>query len=158
MTMSTAGPALGTVRLNHVAMSVPAELLDADGRAALTAFYEEVFGFQEHPTMTEDGQRLVFGVHAMNQFLFLYASREPMACPRMDHWGIQVDTEAELDEILRRAKAYQAKDPRVQIVDKHADEYTHLTLTSIYIGYLLPMTIEVQWWDFATPATTSTAG
>ena len=66
----------------------------------------------------------------------------------MDHWGIQVDTEAELDEILRRAKAYQEKDPRVHIVDKHADEYTQLTLTSIYIGYLLPMTLEVQWWAF----------
>jgi hypothetical protein len=143
-----AAPTLGNIRLNHVAMSVPSELLDERGRADLTAFYEEVFGFQEHPTMTEDGQRLVFGVHAMNQFLFLYASREPMACPRMDHWGIQVDTEEELDEILRRAKAYQEKDSRVHIVDKHADEYTQLTLTSIYIGYLLPMTIEVQWWSF----------
>ena len=141
-------PTLGNIRLNHVAMSVPSELLSAEGRADLTAFYEEVFGFREHPTMTEDGQRLVFEVHAMNQFMFLYASGEPMACPRMDHWGIQVDTEEELDEILRRAKAYQEKDPRVQIVDKHADEFTQLPLTSIYIGYLLPMTIEVQWWSF----------
>jgi hypothetical protein len=143
-----AAPTLGNIRLNHVAMSVPPELISAAGRADLTAFYEEVFGFREHPTMTEDGQRLVFEVHAMNQFMFLYASQEPMACPRMDHWGIQVDTEEELDEILRRAKAYQEKDPRVHIVDKHADEYTQLTLTSIYIGYLLPMTIEVQWWAF----------
>jgi hypothetical protein len=143
-----AAPTLGNIRLNHVAMSVPPSLLDEAGRADLKAFYEEVFGFQEHETMYEDGQRLVFGVHAMNQFLFLYGSREPMACPRMDHWGIQVDTEEELDEILRRAKAYQEKDPRVHIVDKHADEYTQLTLTSIYIGYLLPMTLEVQWWAF----------
>jgi hypothetical protein len=143
-----AAPTLGNIRLNHVAMSVPPELLDAEGRADLKRFYEEVFGFQEHETMTEDGQRLVFGVHAMNQFLFLYASREPMTCPRMDHWGIQVDTEEELDEILRRAKAFQEKDARVHIVDKHADEFTSLTLTAIYIGYLLPMTIEVQWWKF----------
>ena len=143
-----AAPSLGNVRLNHVAMSVPSALIAGEGREDLKRFYEEVFGFQEHETMTEDGQRLVFGVHAMNQFMFLYASGEPMACPRMDHWGIQVDTEEELDEILRRAKAFQEKDPRVHIVEKHADEYTQLTLTSIYIGYLLPMTIEVQWWKF----------
>jgi hypothetical protein len=143
-----AAPTLGNVRLNHVAMSVPAALISSEGRADLKRFYEEVFGFQEHESMTEDGQRLVFGVHALNQFLFLYASQEPMACPRMDHWGIQVDTEEELDEILRRARAFQEHDPRVHIVEKHADEFTQLTLTSIYIGYLLPMTIEVQWWKF----------
>ena len=143
-----AAPTLGNVRLNHVAMSVPPALITGEAAADLKRFYEEVFGFQEHETMTEDGQRLVFGVHAMNQFLFLYGSSEPMACPRMDHWGIQVDTEEELDEILRRAREYQARDPRVHIVDKHADEYTNLTLTSIYNGYLLPMTLEVQWWSF----------
>ena len=140
-------PTLGKIRLNHVAMSVAPELLDEASRRALTEFYEEVFGFLEHPSMTEDGERLVFQVHEQNQFLFLYGSREPMQCPRMDHWGIQVDTEAELDEILRRAKAFQDKDPRVHIVDKHTDDYTTLSITAIYIGYLLPMTIEVQWWQ-----------
>ena len=35
-------------RLNHVALSVPADRLDADGRAALTAFYGDVFGFEEY--------------------------------------------------------------------------------------------------------------
>ena len=34
-------------RLNHVAMSVPADSLDAEGRAALCAFYGDVFGFEE---------------------------------------------------------------------------------------------------------------
>jgi hypothetical protein len=66
----------------------------------------------------------------------------------MDHWGIQVDTEEELDEILRRAKAFQEKDPRVHIVDKHTDDYTNLAITATYIGYLLPMTIEIQWWQY----------
>ena len=38
-------------RLNHVAMSVPADSLDADGRAALCAFYGDVFGFEEYAGM-----------------------------------------------------------------------------------------------------------
>jgi hypothetical protein len=141
-------PTLGKIRLNHVAMSVPPDLLDAEHRRDLTRFYEEVFGFTEHESMTEDGQRLVFQVHEVNQFMFLYGSREAMQCPRMDHWGIQVDTEEELDEILRRAKAFQEKDPRVHIVDKHTDDYTNLAITATYIGYLLPMTIEIQWWQY----------
>ena len=32
-------------KFNHVAMSVPADLLDADGRKALLEFYGDVFGF-----------------------------------------------------------------------------------------------------------------
>ena len=26
-----------------------------------------------------------------------------------------------------------------------------LAITSFYVGYLLPMMVEVQWWDFKTP-------
>ena len=38
---------------NHVAMSVPADLLDEEGRGNLTRFYSEVFGFEEMPTETD---------------------------------------------------------------------------------------------------------
>ena len=68
----------GPGRFNHVAMSVPADLLDADGRAAITRFYGEVFGWNEHPTMTEDRKRLVMGVHSYDQFVFLIADDSPM--------------------------------------------------------------------------------
>ena len=137
-------------RFNHVAMSVPADLLDTAGRADLVSFYEEVFGFQELPTMTEDRRRLVFGCYTIEQFVFLIAGDDPpMTCPRLDHYGFSVETEAELDDFLARAKAFQAKDPRVDIIDKHVDDHGVLAITSIYVGYLLPLMIEIQWWDFA---------
>lgn len=140
-------------RFNHVAMSVPADLLDERGRADLIAFYHEVFGFEELPTMTEDRRRLVFGCYTIEQFVFLIAGDDPpMTCPRMDHYGFSVATEAELDEFLARAKAFQAKDPRVDIVDKHVDDHGPLAITAFYVGYLLPMMVEVQWWDFKAPA------
>jgi hypothetical protein len=47
----------GNPRFNHVAMSVPAELLDETGRAEILRFWNEVFGFAEMPTMTVDRQR-----------------------------------------------------------------------------------------------------
>jgi hypothetical protein len=143
------GPHFGTrkPRINHVAMSLPADLLDERNRADLVAFYEDVFGFVELPTMTQDRYRLVFQVHALEQFLFLIADDPPMTCARLDHWGISVGEESELDEILRRAQAYKERDDRVDIIDKKVDDHGMLAITSIYVRYLLPMMVEVQWWD-----------
>jgi len=135
-------------RFNHVAMSVPSELLGPEGRAELIAFYGDVFGWQELPTETIDGQRLIFGVHTVEQFVFLIADEVPMTCPRLDHYGLSVQTEAELDAILAAARAWQERDDRVDIVDKKTDDHGMLAITSIYVRYLLPMMVEIQWWDW----------
>ena len=137
-----------TPRFNHVAMSMPAELLGADSRADITRFYDEVFGWKEIPQMTEEGRRLVLSCYTYEQFVFLIAEDEPMQCPPLDHFGISVATEAELDEMLERAKTFQANDDRVEIIDKKVDDYEMLAITSIYVRYVLPMMVEVQWWDF----------
>lgn len=142
-------PARRTPRFNHVAMSVPADLLDEEGRKQLCDFYGEVFGWVELPTETVDRQKLVFGVHEVQQFVFLIADDSPMTCPRLDHFGLSVATEAELDEILAKAKAYQERDDRVDIIDKQVDDHGMLSITAIYIGYLLPMMVEIQYWEFA---------
>ena len=139
-------------RFNHVAMSVPAELLDETGRGELVGFYDEVFGWKELPTLTEDRHRLVLSCYTYEQFVFLIAEDSPMTCPRLDHYGISVETEAELDEMLVRAKAFAARDPRVDIVDKKVDDHGMLAITSFYVAYLLPMMVEVQWWDFKEDA------
>jgi hypothetical protein len=135
-------------RFNHVAMSVPADLLDEHGRRDLVAFYDEVFGWKELPTETIDRKRLVLSVYTYEQFVFLIAEDPPMTCPRLDHFGLSVRTEAELDEMLARAKAFRERDPRVDIVDKEVTDHGMLAITSIYVGYLLPMMVEIQWWDF----------
>ena len=79
--------------------------------------------------------------------MFLIADEPPMTCPRLDHFGISVGAEAELDDILARAKAYRERDDRVDIIDKKVDDHGMLAITSIYVRYLLPMMVEVQWWD-----------
>jgi hypothetical protein len=98
--------------------------------------------------MTEDGRRLVFGAYTVEQFVFLIADEPHMTCPRLDHFGMSVGAEAELDDILARAKAYRERDDRVDIIDKKVDDHGMLAITSIYVRYLLPMMVEVQWWDF----------
>ena len=135
-------------RFNHVAMSVPGDLLRETGRRELCDFYGEVFGWNELPTETVDRKKLVFGVHAIEQFVFLIADESPMTAPRLDHFGLSVGTEAELDDVLAKAKAYQARDSRVDVVDKQTEDHGMLAITSIYVGYLLPMMVEIQYWDF----------
>jgi hypothetical protein len=135
-------------KFNHVAMSVPADLLDDKGRKEILDFYSEVFGWQEMPTETEDKVRLVLMCYEFGQFVFLIADKNPMQAPRMDHFGMAVDSEAELDEFLDRCQKYKAKDDRVDIVAKHSDDYGVLKLTSFYVRYLLPMMIEVQHFDW----------
>ena len=137
-------------RINHVAMSVGSELLTPEGRAELVSFYGDVFGWNELPTETVDGQKLVFGVHTIEQFVFLIADDPPMMCPRLDHFGLSVGTEAELDAVLDKATTFRSRDPRVEIMDKQVEDHGMLAITSIYVGYLLPMMVEVQWWDMTS--------
>jgi hypothetical protein len=135
-------------QFNHVAMSLPADLLNVENRKLITDFYEEVFGWKELDMLTDDRHRLVLSCYTYEQFVFLIAEDDPMKCARLDHYGMSVATEQELDDILARAKAYKERDDRVDIIDKKVDDYEMLAITSIYIGYLLPMMVEIQWWEF----------
>lgn len=135
-------------RFNHVAMSLPADLLDETHRGEIVRFYSEVFGWNEQPVMTLDRKRLVLSAYTYEQFVFLVADDPPMECPHLDHFGISVATEQELDDMLDRARAYRKRDDRVEIVERNTEDHGVLAITSFYVRYLLPMMVEVQWWDF----------
>ncbi|HZQ57563.1 MAG TPA: hypothetical protein VFA84_05995 [Acidimicrobiales bacterium] len=141
-------PEPGKPVFNHVAVSVPPDYLDEKGRREIVDFYSEVFGWEELDMLTLDRKRLVLGAYLLDQFVFIHADDEPMQAPKMDHFGMGVATEEELDTFLARAKAYQQRDPRVRIIDKHSDDYTRLSLVSFYVGYLLPLMVEVQFYKY----------
>ena len=141
-------PKPGTPTFNHVAMSVPAELLSPAGRKELVDFYGTVFGWQELPTETVDNQKLVMSAYTFDQFVFLIADEPHMTAPRLDHFGMGVATIEELDTFYERSKAFREHDDRVDIIDKKAEEHPGLTLTSFYVRYLLPLMVEVQHFDW----------
>ncbi len=143
---------MSTPRFNHVAMSVPADLLDERGRHDLVDFYSNVFGWQELPTETVDRHKLVLSAYRYDQFVFLLADDSPMTCPRLDHFGMGVGSMLELDELLASAKAYPQKDDRVDIIDKRTEHHPGLDLTSFYVGFLLPMMVEIQHFAFQQQA------
>ena len=145
------GPAFAKApRLNHVAMSVPADALDADGRAALAAFYGDVFGFEEYPELTTDRKQLVFRAHTHEQFMFLIAEDQPMTAPRLDHFGLSVATLQDFEEVARRAAAWKEKEPDdVDLIEPTFEEYEGLLrLHSFYVRYRLPLMVETQHFEY----------
>ena len=105
-------------RINHVAISVDADLMDEEGRAALLDFFSEVFGWIEGDNSTEKGNPLILYTGSLGQFLYLLpAQDEFMVTPNMDHFGMEVSSLEELTEILERVKTYKAKDDRVRFTE-----------------------------------------
>ena len=135
-------------RLNHVAISIDPLVLDALGRAAVLDFYGEVFGWTEGDNTGESGNPLILYTGAFGQFVYLLPADPYLVTPSLDHFGLEVATLDELENLVQRAKSYQASDDRVQIIDIHA-RTTHgpshdYTLTSAYVGFLLPLMVELQ--------------
>jgi hypothetical protein len=140
----------GNPRFNHVAMSLPADLLGEDGRKDICRFFHEVLGFDEMEVMTEDRRRLVLSCVHWDQFIFLVSDDKPMQNPRMDHFGFSVGTLDELINIEKRAEAFRAEDDRVDLINLHMDDQGVVKIHSIYVKYLLPMMCEFQYWEFPT--------
>ncbi len=145
----------GNPRFNHVAMSLPAELLTEENRRDICGFFKEVLGFDEIGVMTQDRRRLILSCVHWDQFIFLIAEDDPMRCPRMDHYGFAVGALEELQGIQERAEAFRKKDDRMELIDLHVDDQEVVKIHSLYVSYLLPMTCEVQYWEFPPPEKTS---
>src|SRR5688500_12311089 len=144
----------GRTTINHVAMSVPADELTDAVRADIVAFYGEVFAWVQHTEHGEPGNPLILGMTDPTQFVYIHPEDgEGMRAQRLDHYGVQVATEEELDLVLERARRYQEKDDRVSIVEKDDTTYggaqaeaagVKVELVNCYFGYLLPLMVEVQ--------------
>lgn len=135
-------------RLNHVAMSMHADVLDERGRTDILDFYGEVFGWTEGDNTGESGNPLIMHTGAFGQFVYLLPAEPPLTAPPLDHFGLLVSTLDELHDITGRAKSRAARDSRVRVSDTSAREMpgpTHdYTLTSAYVGFLLPLMVELQ--------------
>jgi hypothetical protein len=137
-------------QVNHVAMSLPADALDADGRAAIIAFYGDVFGLEEYEDLTKDREQLVLRVHHHERFVFLIADDQPMAAPRLDHFGLSVATLGDFEEVARRAAAWKEREPDdVDLIEPTVEEHAGvLRLHSFYVRYRLPLMVETQHFEY----------
>jgi hypothetical protein len=134
-------------------MSMPADALAEVERKAITSFYGDVFGWMEYEMLTQDRRRLVMRVHSDEQFVFLIADDSPMACPRMDHFGMSVGSLDEFEDLYGRVQDKAASDPDVDVVARDVENYEgYLKLHNFYVRYKLPLMVEVQHFEYATPS------
>lgn len=136
-------------RFNHIALSVPAEALDASGREALLRFYGEVFGWTGMPGMDRDRELLVLRCHSNEQFVYIHAAEIPMRCGDMEHFGMSVSSPDQLDAIYERARKFGEADSDVEIIERKLDDFKAVKLHSFYVRYRLPVMIEVQCFEWA---------
>lgn len=146
--------------LNHVAISMNPEVLDDQGREDILTFYGEVFGWSEGDNTGEEGNPLILYTGVLGEFIYLLPGGVSpgghMVTPRLDHFGVSVKRLDQLHDIVGKAKAFAERDDRVEIIDVHdritpgpKDDYR---LTSAYIGYLLPLMVELQHFEKVEPA------
>jgi hypothetical protein len=135
-------------RLNHVAISMDPAILDERGRSDVLSFYGEVFGWTEGDNTSEKGNPLILYTGAFGQFVYLLPADPPLVAPSLDHFGLEVASKDEITVFVERAKAYKKRDDRVRIIDiesRTTPGPTHdYTLTSAYVGFLLPLMLELQ--------------
>jgi catechol 2,3-dioxygenase-like lactoylglutathione lyase family enzyme len=135
-------------RLNHVALTVDPALLDERGRAEILDFYGEVFGWTEGDNSGEQGNPLILYTGVFAEFVYLLPGEPFLTAPALDHFGLQVPTIAGLESIVGRAEARRDRDDRVRIIgisSRTTPGPTHdFTLTSAYIGFVLPLMVELQ--------------
>ena len=132
-----------------MAISVDADVMDEAGRTALLDFFSEVFGWIEGDNSTEKGNPLILYTGTLGQFVYLLPAKDEfMVTPNMDHFGLEVSSMQEMEEILERVKAYQRKDDRVRVTDIGAMvtkyQEKEYTLSNAYIWFLIPLWIELQ--------------
>jgi len=145
--MSDVGPELARMTLNHVAITLPPEEFTPERQKELIDFYGEVFGWYEYRP-DEPGDPLILAFGESRHYLFIHAGEPSLVAPPMAHFGVEVPTLAVLDTCLARAAAYRERDSRVVIVEKKAEPQRSsigkVTLTNCYIGFLLPLLVELQ--------------
>lgn len=146
--IGTTAPA---VRFNHVGFTVPRELLRAGRRADVTAFFRDVFGFEERTEYAEDGGLLVLMAGGVDQFVVLFGHDAPTtANPPLDHFGMAVATKEDLLALRDRARDFGAGRDDVEIEDYSVTEMTdvvHHNLHKFYVRFGTPFTIEVQHYE-----------
>ncbi|MET0739272.1 MAG: hypothetical protein ABW035_13410 [Acidimicrobiales bacterium] len=143
---------MGTLRFNHMELTLPRGALGDDGRADIRAFYGELFDFEvlDVPILGQLGL-LLRTDEATSQFLLLMESETPIDAPGYDHLGFLYDTREQVDDRLEQVKRWQEKDERVRIKEYEDLVTGATTVHAFYVRYLLPIWFDVQSIEHAGP-------
>jgi hypothetical protein len=88
--------------------------------------------------------------------VFIEADDNPMVTTSMDHFGMSVSTLAELESFYDKAKAYGERDERTVLEDRMLDDFGPLNLHAFYVRHILPLKVEVQFFEWKQEAPIAT--
>lgn len=138
------------MRINHLELTLPPGTLERE-KANLNAFYRDIFGWDgiEVPMVKLDCPKYLLRFDAeSSQFLFLTEEANALQSTSFDHIGLILENRAAVDAAYDKAKAWQQKDARVEIMDMQDMDATMVNNHSFYVRYILPLWIELQALEF----------
>ncbi len=136
---------MSVMRFNHMELTFAPGALDEKTRTEIRAFYGDVLGWKSMDVRLLGQDGLLLQVDdAVSQFLLLMESDRPMVSPGYDHLGLLLESRGEVDEILRKCRAYGARDDRVRIKEYDDLDEGAVTVHAFYVKYLLPIWFDVQ--------------
>jgi hypothetical protein len=132
------------IRFNHAEITVPRGFV-AQHCDALHAFLVEIFGFLPSVFPGLAVPSLVFKTDSdASQFLFVAEHDLPISRASDDHLGFHLESDGEVAAALVLCRAWQARDPRVEIREFGALDLEETITHSFYVRYLLPIWFDVQ--------------
>jgi hypothetical protein len=123
-------------------VTVPHQPFESVCRAEGLAFYADIFGWTEHPSLTMEGERILLRAPTDRQDVTLRASDTPISTSGYKHLGIAGATREDVRQLHARAHTHAERDARVELGEVEVSYGGRLY--SFRLRYLLPMTIEVQ--------------
>jgi hypothetical protein len=136
------------MRFNHMELTLPKGEL-ARERARIAEFYCDMFGFEalDVDILKQTGLLLRTDPET-SQFILVTEQRQHMSSPGFDHLGFLYDSRTEVDELLEKARKWQARDARVQIKEYEDLETPGGRVHAFYVRYLLPIWFDVQCMEY----------
>jgi hypothetical protein len=138
------------VQFNHIAFTVPREVLVGESRDKLREFFTSVFGFKERGEFTKDRELLVFMAGGVDQFVVFFGNEQPTQGRPDDHFGMRVNTLENLHTFRSRAEEFKVTAPETELSEYEAvpmnDEVPH-NLHRFYVKFGTPFTLEIQYYE-----------
>lgn len=133
----------GTMRFNHMELTLPVGTLDERRRSDIRSFYGDVLGWttMDVPLLN---QLTYYLSPDDGQFILLAESDKPMQSPGYDHLGLLLESREEVDLLLEKCKKFQEQDERMKIKQYEDLVQGPVTVRAFYVKYLLPIYFDVQ--------------
>ena len=137
---------MSSMRINHLELTLPPGTLERE-KANINAFYQDIFGWEgiEVPMVKLECPKYLLRFDAeASQFLFLTEEPNALRSTSFDHIGLILENRTVVDTAYEKAKAWQQKDSRVEIMEMQDMDAGMLNNHSFYVRFILPLWIELQ--------------